>query len=256
MIANYHTHTWRCNHAQGDAGDYAAAAREAGVRVLGFSDHAPYCFPRGYRSGFRMELCQLEDYVRKVLETRHEYKGEMEVLLGLELEYYPKFLSELLPILRDQPMEYLLLGQHFVDNEIGAHYSGNITPDESILKQYCRQVCDAMQTGLFTCLAHPDLLHFTGSRAVYEAHMGQVVREAKACGIPLEMNLLGLAQGRHYPNPTFWALAAEEGCAVILGRDAHSPREMGDAATEDRALSMLREYGITPAEKAALRPIR
>ena len=35
---NFHTHTARCNHAQGSDREMVLAAMEAGVQVLGFSD--------------------------------------------------------------------------------------------------------------------------------------------------------------------------------------------------------------------------
>ena len=38
---NYHTHTYRCQHARGDCVDYARVASELGMEVLGFSDHTP-----------------------------------------------------------------------------------------------------------------------------------------------------------------------------------------------------------------------
>lgn len=54
MIANYHTHTPRCNHAQGSEQEYVDAALSAGLKILGFSDHTPYFFPGDYYSTFRM----------------------------------------------------------------------------------------------------------------------------------------------------------------------------------------------------------
>ena len=51
MIANYHTHTWRCRHADGTEREYVERAIEGGLKILGFSDHSPYPFPDGYDSG-------------------------------------------------------------------------------------------------------------------------------------------------------------------------------------------------------------
>lgn len=45
MLANYHTHTWRCNHAEAGEEDYVLAAIDQGFRILGFADHTPYFFP-------------------------------------------------------------------------------------------------------------------------------------------------------------------------------------------------------------------
>lgn len=67
MIANYHTHTWRCRHADGTEREYVERAIEGGLKILGFSDHSPYPFPEGYDSGMRMRLDQVEGYVDTVL---------------------------------------------------------------------------------------------------------------------------------------------------------------------------------------------
>lgn len=253
MIANYHTHTWRCNHAHGSERQYVENALKAGLKILGFADHTPYIFPDGYYSRFRMKLNQLPEYVDTVLSLREEFAGRIEIPLGLETEFYPKHLPELLPILQDQGMEYLILGQHFVGNEYDAPYNGVGSEDEGLLRQYVHQTCDAMNTGLFTYFAHPDLINFQGSGKLFRHYMRDICVEAKSCGVPLEYNLLGLAGGRHYPNPIFWEIVAEEGCEVILGRDAHRPEELLDQKTEIKALEALSRLGITPVETVQLR---
>lgn len=51
---NLHTHTYRCHHAKGTDEEYVIKAIENGYDLIGFSDHAPYLFPNGYVSSFRM----------------------------------------------------------------------------------------------------------------------------------------------------------------------------------------------------------
>ena len=53
-ITNYHSHTFRCKHAQGDAVDYVRVAYEGGAAVYVISDHAP--IPDGSFSEVRMAL--------------------------------------------------------------------------------------------------------------------------------------------------------------------------------------------------------
>lgn len=36
MIANYHTHTWRCRHADGTEREYVERTIEGGLKILGF----------------------------------------------------------------------------------------------------------------------------------------------------------------------------------------------------------------------------
>ena len=255
MIANYHTHTWRCNHATGREEEYVRNAIDRRFEILGFSDHTPYLFPGEYYSYFRMKPEQLMDYCDTVRLLQKKYADQIRIPLGVEVEYYPALFPRLLPVLQEAGIEYMLLGQHFVGNEVGEHYSGSPTADVSILKKYCFQACDAMQTGLFTYLAHPDLIHFKGDPKEYRAHMRWLCSEARSCRIPLELNMLGSWSGRHYPNTAFWELAAEEGCDVILGCDAHAPDHLLKTETEGQLLEMIRQYGLHLLEKAPLRSI-
>lgn len=255
MIANYHTHTWRCNHASGTETEYIEAALQSGLKILGFSDHGPYIFPGDYYSNFRMKLKDLEDYVATVLSLREKFRGQICIPLGLELEYYPNLIHQLIPVLRDQPLDYLLLGQHFVGNEFDSPYSGSLTYDDRLLKEYVDQSIDGFQTGLFTYFAHPDLIHYCGDTKKYCQQMVRICREAKACDIPLEFNLLGLSSGRNYPNVDFWRLVAEEGCQVVIGRDAHHSQALLDRETLSKGKSFLLELGITPLEIVPLRSI-
>ncbi len=255
MIANYHTHTWRCNHAEGKEKDYVRNGIKRGLEILGFSDHSPYIFPGQYCSTFRMRIDQLDDYIHTVLELREEFQDKIQIPLGLEIEYYPDLLPSLLPILRDKPIDYLLLGQHYLGNEVGEHYNGHPTADESLLKRYCHQSMDAMNTGLFTYFAHPDLFYYVGDSDTYKTYMRQICREAISCHLPLEFNFLGLQSGRNYPNPIFWTVAAEEGCDVILGCDAHSPDALLNLTVEQEALQMIENLGLKCIDKVELRRI-
>ena len=71
----------------------------------------------------------------------------------------------------------------------------------------------------------------------------------------LEVNLLGMHEGRIYPNPSFWEEAATEGNRVILGRDAHSPAHILDVKTEEKCLDLVRKYGLDLVETVPLRSI-
>ena len=255
MIANYHTHTPRCNHAFGEEIEYVQAAIDGGLQILGFSDHAPQFFPGTYYSRMRMKPWELKDYVAAVRKLQAEYAGKLQIRLGLEVEYYPAIFPELVEVARDHGIEYFLLGQHWNGNEEGEPYNGRPTEDERQLKTYCNQVMDAIQTGLFTYIAHPDILNFTGSDRVYKRHIRKLCQAAKSCDIPLELNLLGLREKRHYPTARFWEIAAEEGCSVILGSDAHRPEHVSVPENLQAAADFLSPLGITPINTVDLIPL-
>lgn len=255
MIANYHTHTPRCRHATGAEEEYVREALKGGFHTLGFSDHTPYWFPEGYYTHMRMYPDQLEEYCDCIRGLQKEYADQLKIHLGLEVEYYPAFFWDLLPRLRDQGIEYMLLGQHWIGNEINEPYSGSPTGREEDLRRYCDQTIEAMETGLFTYLAHPDLLHYVGEDRIYESHMRRLCRAAKDCNMPLELNLNGLQFEKNYPDQRFWRLAAEEGNTVILGADAHRAWAVNNTKKEALAMETVRKYGLQLVDTVPLRKI-
>lgn len=259
MTANYHTHTYRCGHASGaDEREYIERAIEAGIAELGFADHAPMPFDNGYRSGIRMSLDETEDYVSTLLALREEYKNDIKIHIGFEAEYYPEVFERFISFISDYPIEYLILGQHYGGNEYeGLGYFGSATGSEEMLKAYVEQVIAGLSTGKFSYLAHPDLINFVGDREIYEREMTRLVSFTKENNIPLEINLLGIATNRHYPNEEFWKIASKHGSRAIIGTDAHSPNGLvrEDALKTAKGL-MEKHKGLTLLERLDLKPIK
>ena len=251
MIANYHTHTFRCGHAKGEDRAYVETAIERGLQVLGFSDHIPMPFPDGHESGFRVPRRLLDDYVESVLALRDEYKGSIDIRLGFEAEYYPDLFGSMLHMIAPYPVDYLLLGQHFNDSG-EAVYNPDMADDPRELARYVDMVIRGMETGKFSCVAHPDLFHFEGAEQVYRQQMTRLCRRAKELDIPLEINILGMRTGRCYPCDRFWPLAKEWGCRVVLGCDAHDPEDVAAPEQLKLAMAYAARFGIEPEERIDL----
>ncbi|MBR3927872.1 MAG: histidinol-phosphatase [Clostridia bacterium] len=245
LTYNLHTHTTRCLHASGEDREYVESAIKGGVKTLGFSDHSPYVFKDGYYSGFRMKPDELEGYVKSVLDMKTEFKNDIEIFLGLEAEYYPEFFDAFLELIRPYPIDYLICGQHFTKNEMGdAKASGWKTSEKDVLFEYAHQVTQAMQTGRFTYLAHPDLIKYReGDESENEAWR-IICENAKKHNVPLEINLLGIRDHRHYPYAGFWKIAGEIQTPVTIGADAHSPDAVCDNASFETAMLIVKKYGL------------
>jgi histidinol-phosphatase (PHP family) len=254
---NYHTHTHRCFHAQGADADFAAAAKEQGFSVIGFSDHGPWPF-KDYVSGMRMPAAALEDYAESVFSLRAQYRGEMEILLGLESEYFPQYLPWLCAMAEKHGLDYLILGHHFSGNEPGGIYNGSLTHARDVVR-YQKDVCAAMKTGLFSYVCHPDL--FMRGYPVFdktcEKASRAIIETAMETNTPLEYNLLGLQHSLHdgkqgYPYPAFWQLAAEYRATAIIGIDAHTPDAYRDTQTIAAAEQYLADLGIPVTDEIRL----
>ena len=263
MIANYHTHTTRCRHANGTEREYIEMALESGLKILGFADHAPYFFPSSYYSNFRMFPHDAEEYFRTITDLKAEYAGQIEIHVGVEMEYYPALFQKVVDFLRQFPCEYMLLGQHFPGNEEGEDYICTPRTDPARLERFMDQVTEGMETGLFTYAAHPDGFCWHGDPAFYKQVMRKFCRRAKEKDWVLEFNVLGYHHKKNYPNPLFWEVAAEEGNSCILGVDAHYPwmlnkrdedPEGWKQAAED-ALAYLHSLGMKPLDTVELKPI-
>jgi len=255
MITNLHTHTVRSHHASGTEREYIETALAGGITTLGFSDHAPYVFPGDHYSGFRMRWEDREDYVNTLAALREEYKGKIDIKIGYELEYYPAHFADTVKRLTETEVDYLILGQHFTNNEYDGHYTGEPTEDEQVLASYVDQMCEAMDTGVFTYVAHPDILNYVGEDAVYEKHYSRLISHAKALGIPMEYNFLGIRTGRHYPNDKFFALCGKLGAPVCFGFDAHDTPAAFDGDSLVKAEECAAKYGLTVVESPRLAPV-
>ena len=258
MRACYHTHTKRCHHAFGEDEEYVISAIARGVQILGFSCHAPMHYPGGYESYYKMAPSELCEYVRSVLALKEKYKDKIEIKLGLETEYYPELHRDSIAFWQEYPIDYLILGQHFIDKEYDEKKdpAPRASDDKVRVRAYVDRVVAAMELGIFTVLAHPDLINYTGGDSeFYDAEMRRIIESAIKNGVYLEYNLLGQSDKRAYPVKRFWQLVAEMGASVILGCDAHSPDRVARVDEVEIAHKFLSSLGIVPADEVVLVPI-
>lgn len=240
---NYHTHTKRCKHAVGNDREYIECAIQSGFKVLGFSDHCPFQY-NGYSSFMRMEPKDVDDYFYSLSDLKAEYKKEIEILIGFEEEYFPNEYLKQKNMLDDYPVDYYLLGQHSLLPEPLGKYTGDPTTNNQDLIDYVNLIVAAFNTGRYKYLAHPDLLNYTGDEKVYYSEYKRLCEYLKENNIPLEINLLGIAGGRHYPSERFLRIASEVGNSAIIGYDAHSPQSLMDDTTYNLGLTLVRKHKL------------
>ncbi len=254
MIANYHTHTFLCKHAQGEIEQYVKTAVKNGLRILGFSDHAPFEFPNNYISGCRMLPEQADYYFDTLLELKEKYKDYIDIKTGFEIEYYPLLWDKTLEAYRKYPIDYLILGNHMLGNEgFECKHITQKTENECDLRQYVDECIAALNTGRITYLCHPDMINFIGSDEIYTQEMSRLIAEAVRLDIPLELNMLGIRAHRSYPRADFWRLVGKMGAKTILGCDAHAPEDVAEKSNVLAAMQYVERYGLNLTELVTLR---
>lgn len=228
---NYHAHTWRCQHAYGTEREYIEAAIRMGIRRFAFSDHVPSPAPAGYVSGIRMKMEDAKAYHDEIRALAEEYNNQIEILVGFEMEYTPAYYKEQIQRIDAIGFDFLILGEHFWNTEEEGPWSGTPTEDEARIRAYVDTVIEAMKTGRFLYIAHPDIINYTGLDSVYEWEMTRLCKAAAQMHIPLEINMLGMSERRQYPCERFFRIAAQEGCDAIIGLDAHCVEHITDVET-------------------------
>ena len=273
---NYHTHTSLCGHADGTMEEYIQRAIESGFTTLGISDHAPS--PIGKEDPHnRMNMEQFqEEYIPALRELREKYKDRIDIKIGLEEEYYGD-VAEQMPALihyreRTAPeLDYLILGQHFAfaredDGRLKDPMQRADSSSAHYPLDYAMTVVEAINSGKYAMVSHPDIFLSKRDnippeqREEYARNVKQacemICEAAKEKGIPLEVNLGAMAAikaGRKqllldgsypYPVSDFWKVAQEKGCSVVIGYDAHTPKQLLDRGLEEEAKQYLKNHGI------------
>lgn len=253
MINSYHTHTARCHHASGTDEQYIEKAIAEGVKLLGFSDHAPMCYGGGYVSDYKMLPEQLFEYCDSLLSLREKYKGQIDIKIGLEAEYYPELWESSLELWSKYPIDYLILGQHYMGEEHKLDRTIYKSAEKARLTEYVDLLIRGIDTGRFTYVAHPDILNYVGDdEEFFRSESRRLIRAILDAGMPLEYNLLGMMEGRNYPNLIFWQQAAKEGAVAVLGCDSHSPKRVADPDEIARATAFLRDVGVGIVDEVSL----
>lgn len=256
MIYNYHTHTTRCRHASDSDEEYVISAINAGIKYLGFSDHAPFIFPDGYESTYRVEVSAIDDYFSSLRNLKAKYRDKIDIKIGFEMEYYPAYFPAMCDLAIESGAEYLILGQHYLYNEHPDGIPSSLkTEDPDRLREYVDCVIGGIKTGAFSYVCHPDMVKFLGDEVIYKNEMRRLCEVAKEYEIPLEINFLGIREGRIYPRDIFWQIAGEIGAPVTYGMDAHKKEDAADLASLTKASELVRKYDLNYVGMPKIIPI-
>lgn len=253
MKANYHTHTPRCRHASGTEEAYVNAALAAGFDVLGFADHSPWPYASDFVSDMRMGAEELPGYCRTLRELRARYAGQITLRMGLECEYFPAYMDWLKETKEREGLDYLLLGVHYLNSDETNPYTPRLCQKDAGIRAYAQAACEAMATGLYAYIAHPDLFMRyrpkDGWNKECEKAAHEILTTARAMKMPIEFNLnaqvIQQSSGKSgFPRHEFWVQAADYGVPVIIGADAHQPQLLTNLKVWDAAEAYLRGLGF------------
>jgi len=180
--------------------------------------------------------------------------NQIEIRVGLEIEYDSEKKAYYEQLLNEKGVEYLVLGQHIYvspNKEYINIYSLNNT--EQYI-EYAQTIKEAVQTGYFAFIAHPDVIFVNDLAWDQNCELASdiIIEAAIKTKTPLEFNANGLRRGIQafcdeerypYPHPKFWSKVAKTNISVLINADAHHPSNIYDDKME-LAYKLVDEWGL------------
>ena len=234
-----------------NVGRYLEAAETAGVTEIGVSEHV-------HRFRDALDVWRHPFWVDQAtddLASYCEFVRSTPLRLGLEMDFVPGAEDRTATLLDAHDFDYVVGSVHFVgadavdqaSYDVWRHADGG--PDR-IWQRYFETVAEAVRSGLFDVLAHPDLVKVWGSarplperdpRFYYEPAVAAVADT----GIAVEVSTAGLRKpvGELYPGRALAEMLVDAGATFALSSDAHVPEQVG--ARYDVALELLDDLGVS-----------
>lgn len=243
LVYETHSHTPLCKHATGEPEEYAEAAYRQGLRGIVLTCHNP--MPDGFSANVRMSVDEFPEYVEMVDRARRQWEGRVDVRLGLEADFFPGHQGWLEQQLQSAEFHYVLGSVHPQIGEFKqAYWRGDPAKFHRV---YFEMLAEAAETGLFDCLAHPDIVKIVTPNhwwpEVLMVSICQALDRIAATGIAMELNTSGAKKvvPEMNPFPEMLAEMHRREIPVVVGADAHEPGRVADRFLD--AYALLEEIG-------------
>lgn len=225
-----HMHTPLCKHAFGEPEEYAERALMQGLAGIIFTCHSP--MPHGFWPAVRMDMEEFDLYQAMIERCRKRYEGRLEVRLGMETDYFPGHEGWAERLHQQADFHYCLGSVHWQGPEY--HHTFERWNPVAFRKSYWTNLAASAETGLFDCLAHPDLIkNYQSDTWSFEQSVEDIAaaldRIAKT-GVCMELNTSGVNKiyAEMNPGPGMLRMMHERGIPVVVGSDSHKPGRVAD----------------------------
>jgi histidinol-phosphatase (PHP family) len=238
MKFDLHTHHERCGHAIGTIQDYIEYAYKSGLQVIGLSDHSPYFghiddHPQPH---IAMARSTFPVYVNEILALKKQYAGKIEVLLGVESDYFPLHAETYRHEYLKYPFDYIIGSVHQVDgiSIFNKNRFTNKTDQQKveIKESYYKLIQQSAKSKMFQILGHIDAMKafYPSFSTIQTPIIDETLKVIADCQVSIEVNTSGKtkAVGGWYPSQEILERAHHYGVSITFGSDAHQVSRIGE----------------------------
>lgn len=249
-MTNYHSHSLYCD-GRANMEDFVRFAISKGFSSYGFSSHAPLPFP----TAWTMEWDRMNDYLSEFARLKKKYAGQIELAIGLEIDFLNENSCPASPCFQQLPLDYRIGSVHMlyapngeiVDIDTSAdtyrrlidtHFEGDI---EYVVRLYYQQLRHMVETGGFDIIGHADKMHYNAScyrpsllnESWYDTMVHEYFEEIVRRGYIIEINTKSFCDlGVFYPNKRYFPFLKDLNAKVQINSDAHYPERISYGYSE------------------------
>lgn len=238
ILFDLHTHHDRCGHAIGKMEEYIKSGIDKGLHYIGISDHSPLFFHEDDRPFPRYSMAKSEfvHYVEEVLKLKEAYKGKIEVLLGVESDFYPHHLHVYTKEYEKYPFDYIIGSVHYVNGKsIFDKSRWDVLTEAQRIKEkedYYQLIQESAKSGVFQILGHIDAMkgYYPAFSDIQTPIIDETLKIIGESGVSIEVNTSGKmkAVGGWYPSDDMLERAFYYNVDITFGSDSHNPERIGD----------------------------
>lgn len=258
-LTNYHSHSLYCDGRAGME-DFVRFAISEGFTSYGFSSHAPLPFP----TFWTMEWDSMDDYLAEFRRLKLKYAQDIELYIGLEIDYLNEESNPSIARFRELPLDYRIGSVHMLYTDKGnvvdidatadkfreivdEHFAGDIV---RVVKQYYNSLMKMVELGGFDIVGHADKMHYNAScyrpglldEPWYDELIHIYFAEIARKGYQVEINTKAYHDlGTFYPNERYFSTLYDLGIRVQVNSDSHYPERINNGRPE--ALHALKYAG-------------
>ena len=258
-LTNYHSHSLYCD-GRANMEDFIRFALSEGFTSYGFSSHAPLPFS----TAWTMEWDAMDDYLAEFHRLKAKYAGQIELYIGLEIDYLNEESNPSVVRFRELPLDYRIGSVHLLYDDKGEIVDVDVTADKfcrvvdkhfngdlvRVVHLYYDRLMRMVELGGFDIVGHADKMHYNASayhpglldEPWYDALIQEYFDASARKGYSVEINTKAYQElGTFSPNDLFIPVLGESGNGVQVNSDSHYPERINNGRLQ--ALMALQASG-------------
>jgi len=259
---NYHTHTQFCD-GSAEPELYIFSAIEQGMKVLGFSAHAPVSF----ENTWSLKTGDISNYCKRIQELKKQYCDKIIILNGLEIDYIPDITTSFAEFIKNCNLDFTVGSVHlvksilsnelwFIDGPEKNYTTGlsNIFNNEieTAVGAYFKQIQEMVFTQHPDIIGHVDKIKMNNKKRFFNEDekwyirlVDDTLKVIAQHNCIVELNTRGVYTGKSdtfFPSTFILEKCFMLKIPIMINSDAHKPEQLTLKYKE--AVGLLKDIGF------------